>query len=211
MTVITEEQLGNPAIYQYLLKLVGEEGLELLRRWSDVEYARRWIEAKLSSEDLKASDKARFLAESRRSDEELTGAERSDEEIAELTGINLNSVRHTLYNLYEHRLAEYRRIKNNETGWLTYLWLMRMDHMNMVLRNEVEVAAGKLAGRLRYDEANDFYQCKNCGITTTFNNAMTTNFSCPHCGTMLVHFDDELIVAALKKRLAKMQTALDNA
>lgn len=211
MTVITEEQLGNPAIYQYLLKLVGEEGLELLRRWSDISYARRWVEDKLSSEDLKAADKARFLAESRRSDEELIEAERSDEEIAEITGINLNSVRHTLYNLYEHRLAEYRRIKNNETGWLTYLWLMRMDHMNMVLRNEMEVAAGKLAARLRYDEANDFYQCKNCGITTTFNNAMMTSFACPQCGTMLVHFDDELIVAALKKRLAKMQTALDNA
>ncbi|RBQ23148.1 MAG: Transcription factor E [Methanocorpusculum sp. MCE] len=211
MTVITEEQLGNPAIYQYLLKLVGEEGLELLRRWSDISYARRWVEDKLSSEDLKAADKARFLAESRRSDEELIEAERSDEEIAEITGINLNSVRHTLYNLYEHRLAEYRRIKNNETGWLTYLWLMRMDHMNMVLRNEMEVAAGKLAARLRYDEANDFYQCKNCGITTTFNNAMMTNFACPQCGTMLVHFDDELIVAALKKRLAKMQSALDNA
>ncbi len=211
MTVITEEQLGNPAIYQYLLKLVGEEGLELLRRWSDISYARRWVEDKLSSEDLKAADNARFLAESRRSDEELIEAERSDEEIAEITGINLNSVRHTLYNLYEHRLAEYRRIKNNETGWLTYLWLMRMDHMNMVLRNEMEVAAGKLAARLRYDEANDFYQCKNCGITTTFNNAMMTNFACPQCGTMLVHFDDELIVAALKKRLAKMQTALDNA
>ena len=211
MTVITEEQLGNPAIYQYLLKLVGEEGLELLRRWSDISYARRWVEEKLSSEDLKAADKARFLAESKRSDEELIEAERSDEEIAEITGINLNSVRHTLYNLYEHRLAEYRRIKNNETGWLTYLWLMRMDHMNMVLRNEMEIAAGKLAARLRYDEANDFYQCKNCGITTTFNNAMMTNFACPQCGTMLVHFDDELIVAALKKRLAKMQTALDNA
>ena len=80
--------------------------------------------------------------------------ERSDEEIAEITDINLNSVRHTLYNLYEHRLAEYRRIKNNETGWLTYLWLMRMDHMNMVLRNEMEVAAGKLAARLRYDDGS---------------------------------------------------------
>ncbi|HJJ50959.1 MAG TPA: transcription factor, partial [Methanocorpusculum sp.] len=121
MTVITEEQLGNPAIYQYLLKLVGEEGLELLRRWSDITYERKWIAAKLANEELKASERARFLAESKCSDEELISAERSDEEIAELTEINLNSVRHTLYNLYEHRLAEYRRIKNNETGWLTYL------------------------------------------------------------------------------------------
>lgn len=173
MTAITEEQLQNPAIFQYLLKLVGEEGLELLRRCPN---------------------------------EEL-----SDEDIAAKTEINLNSVRHTLYNLYEHRLAEYRRIKNNETGWLTYLWVMRMDNLNIVLRAEMETVVGKLSGRLRYDEANDFYQCKNCGLMTTFNNACTTNFACEQCGEMLVHFDDELLVSALKSRVEKMREALSDA
>ena len=122
MTAITEEQLQNPAIYQYLLKLVGDEGIELLRRCPN---------------------------------EEL-----SDEDIAAKTEINLNSVRHTLYNLYEHRLAEYRRIKNNETGWLTYLWGMRLDNLNLVPRSEMETVAGKLSARLRYDEANDFIRAK---------------------------------------------------
>ncbi len=172
MTAITEEDLQNPAIYQYLHKLVGDEGIELLRR--------------CPSEEL------------------------SDEDIAAKTEINLNSVRHTLYNLYEHRLAEYRRIKNNETGWLTYLWIMRMDNLNTVLRGEMETAVGKLSARLRYDESNDFYQCKNCGIMTTFNNAVNTNFACPECGEMLVHFDDELLVVALRSRVEKMQEALKN-
>ncbi len=173
MTAITEEELGNPAIFQYLQKLVGEEGINLLRQCPD---------------------------------EEL-----SDEDIAEKTGINLNTVRHTLYNLYEHRLAEYRRIKNNETGWLTYLWVMRMDNLNLVLKSEMETAAGKLSKRLRYDESNDFYQCKNCGSMTTFANACTTNFACPNCGEMLVHFDDELLVSALRHRVEKMREALNDA
>ncbi len=211
MTVITEEELGNPAIHQYLFKLVGEEGLELLRRWSDPEYARCWLNAKIESEDVKESDKVRFKAELSLPDGDLVCVERSDEEIAEISKINLNSVRHTLYNLYERRLAEYRRIKNNETGWLTYLWLMRMDHLEIVLRGEMERVMGKLAARLKYDEANDFYQCKNCGITTTFNEAMNTNFACSQCGNMLVHFDDDLLITALKKRVEKMQTALENA
>ncbi|MCQ2355571.1 MAG: transcription factor [Methanocorpusculum sp.] len=170
MTAITEEQLQNPVIFQYLLKLVGEEGIELLRSCPN---------------------------------EEL-----SDEDIAAKTEINLNSVRHALYNLYEHRLAEYRRIKNNETGWLTYLWVMRMDNLNLVLRAEMETVVGKLSARLRYDEENDFYQCKNCGLMTTFNNACTTNFACEQCGEMLVHFDDELLVSALKSRVEKMREAL---
>jgi transcription initiation factor TFIIE subunit alpha len=173
MMVTTEEQLQNLAIFQYLLKLVGEEGISLLRRCPN---------------------------------EEL-----SDEDIAARTDINLNSVRHTLYNLYEHRLAEYRRIKNIETGWLTYLWVIRMDNMNLVLRSEMETSVEKLATRLRYDEANDFYQCKNCGLMMTFNNACTTNFSCEHCGEMLVHFDDELLVSALKSRVEKMREALSDA
>ena len=173
MTAITEEQLQNPAIYQYLLKLVGDEGIELLRRCPN---------------------------------EEL-----SDEDIAAKTEINLNSVRHTLYNLYEHRLAEYRRIKNNETGWLTYLWVMRMDNLNLVLRSEMETVVGKISARLRSDEATDFYQFKNCGLMTTFNNACTTNFACEQCGEMLVHFDDELLVSALKSRVEKMREALSDA
>ncbi len=57
------------------------------------------------------------------------GKEYSDEELAELTEINLNSVRNTLYTLYEHRLAKYRRIKNNETGWLTYLWHLQLPNI----------------------------------------------------------------------------------
>lgn len=173
MAAITQEELTNPAILQYLLKLVGKDGIELLCRCPN---------------------------------EEL-----SDEDIAVRAEINLNTVRHTLYNLYEHRLAEYRRIKNNETGWLTYLWIMRMDNLNSVLRAEMETAVGKLSARLRYDEANDFYQCKNCGIMTTFNNACTSNFACAECGETLVHFDDELLVAALKNRVGKMRETLGDA
>ena len=170
MTATIEDLLPIPAVYQYLLKLVGEEGIELINLCPK---------------------------------EEL-----SDEEIAERTEINLNSVRHTLYNLYEHRLAEYRRIKNNETGWLTYLWTIRMDNLESVLKGEMENAAAKLAARLKYDQNNDFYQCKNCGAMETFTNAMSANFICPQCGNMMDHFDAELLVNALSRRVEKMQASL---
>ena len=64
--------------------------------------------------------------------------EYSDEELAEITGINLNTVRHTLYTLYEKRLAEYRRLKNTETGWLTYLWHLRMDRIHDVIEEDIK-------------------------------------------------------------------------
>ena len=61
------------------------------------------------------------------------------------TGINLNSVRHTLYTLYEKRLAEYHRIKNNETGWLTYLWQLRKDHIYDAIREDMSMVLEKLS------------------------------------------------------------------
>lgn len=170
MSSLKKKDLKNPAIYQYLLKLVGEEGIELIKTCPDEEH--------------------------------------SDEEIAEITGINLNSVRHSLYNLYEKRLAEYRRIKNNETGWLTYLWILRMDNIESVLQNEMRFVAEKLSARLKYDNNNDFYQCPGCGKMLTFNDALSLNFVCPECGENMSHFDDELLLKALERRINKLNKEL---
>ncbi|NYT05944.1 MAG: transcription factor [Methanomicrobiales archaeon] len=134
--------------------------------------------------------------------------EHSDEELAELTGINLNSVRHTLYTLYEKRLAEYRRIKNSETGWLTYLWRLRLDHVDDALSEDMETVLEKLQARERYEEENDFYVCKHCGIIFTFDDAFGRNFECPQCDAHMEHFDNELILRALKQRVAAIRTSL---
>ncbi|HJJ46722.1 MAG TPA: transcription factor [Methanocorpusculum sp.] len=172
MTVIKKKDLKKSAIYQYLEKLVGEEGMEFIQKCPDGEY--------------------------------------SDEDIAEITGINLNTVRHSLYNLYEKRLADYRRIKNNETGWLTYLWTMKMENISNVLTAEMASVKEKLAARLAFDQKNDFYQCSACGQMMTFTDAMSLDFKCPECGENMTHFDDELLLSALEKRIAAITAALEN-
>ncbi|TAJ44722.1 transcription factor [Methanofollis fontis] len=133
--------------------------------------------------------------------------EYSDEELAEKTGINLNSVRHTLYTLYEKRLAEYRRIKDPDTGWLTYLWTLRNDRIYPVLREELERVLTLLEKRARYEEENDFFICDECGIFT-FVDVMDNGFVCPHCGTPLKHFDNEMLVGALKRRVEAIRATI---
>jgi transcription initiation factor TFIIE subunit alpha len=137
--------------------------------------------------------------------------EYSDEELAEITGINLNTVRHTLYTLYEKRLAEYRRLKNTETGWLTYLWHLRLDRIHDVIEEDIKNVLEHLEARLTYEERNDFYMCKNCGQIYTFTDAVNWNFECPNCEEMLEHFDNELLVAALRKRVNKIRESLGSA
>lgn len=166
-----EELLQKPAIRSYFLRLVGEEGLQLLLRFPDE-------------------------------------GEHSDEELAESTGINLNSVRHSLYTLYERRLAVYRRVKDNETGWLTYLWHLQLDELEAVLAEELDRVKEKLVVRERYEEENDFYLCKTCGAMFTFNDAYKHDFSCTNCDVPLAHFDNEMLALALRRRLEAITETL---
>ena len=166
-----DDVLRDEALYAYLLRLIGEEGIELLRK---------------------------FPKE----------GEWSDEDLAAKTGINLNSVRHTLYTLYEKRLAEYRRIKNNETGWLTYLWKLRFDLIDDAMGEEMRYVLEKLQARERFEEENDFYICKNCGIIYTFNQAADRDFACPECAEQVCHFDNEALLNALKRRIATLRETL---
>lgn len=169
-----DEMLDDPAIRAYLHRLIGDEGLELLRR---------------------------FPKE----------GEHSDEDLAAQTGINLNSVRHSLYTLYEKRLAEYHRIKNNETGWLTYLWQLRTDRIYDAIREDLDGILDKLERRARFDEENDFYICKDCGIILPFTRAMDGEFKCPECENPITHFDNEALLSALKQRIRTIKESLGHA
>ncbi|HOT93717.1 MAG TPA: transcription factor [Methanoregulaceae archaeon] len=132
----------------------------------------------------------------------------SDEDLSEVTQINLNSVRHTLYTLYERRLAEYRRIKNNETGWLTYLWRLRLDNIPVALAEEMESILEKLRAREQFEEENDFFRCAQCGVLLTFNQAVDDDFGCPECGSPLSHFDNEILLQALRRRREAIAASL---
>ena len=41
-----------------------------------------------------------------------------------------------------------------------------------------------------------------------FTDAMTLNFVCPECGENMVHFDNELLLSALEKRIDKINKEL---
>jgi transcription initiation factor TFIIE subunit alpha len=134
--------------------------------------------------------------------------EHSDEDLAAKTSINLNSVRHSLYTLYEKRLAEYHRIKNNETGWLTYLWQLRIDHIYDAIREDMAMVMEKLERRRKFEEENDFYICKECHSIFTFSQAMNMDFNCPGCEQPMGHFDNEMLLKSLKCRIDAIKQTL---
>jgi len=136
------------------------------------------------------------------------GEEVTDEHIAEITGISLNTVRRSLYLLYEHRLAVYRRKRDPDSGWLTYLWKICPEALDSALEAEVRKLINKLNARLRYEKDHVFYACVNGCARFVFEEATENNFICPFCQGSLEYMENSTIVEVIEERIKELSAAL---
>lgn len=139
--------------------------------------------------------------------EKMPEGEVTDEEISKTTGVVLNLVRRSLFILYENRLAEYRRERDKDSGWLTYLWRVDLHDLEQVMGLEMRKLLNNLQKRLASEKGNMFYVCaKGCG-RFLFDLAAETNFACPFCGAPLEFEDNANIITALEKRIDEIEAA----
>ena len=139
--------------------------------------------------------------------EKMPEGEVTDEEISKTTGVVLNLVRRALFILYENRLAEYRRERNKDSGWLTYLWHVDLHNLEQVMELEMRKLLNNLQKRLASEKGNMFYICTDgCG-RFLFDLAAETNFACPFCGAQLEFEDNANVITALEKRIAEIEAA----
>lgn len=140
--------------------------------------------------------------------ENVPDKEVTDEKVQEISGINLNLVRKTLYILYENHLAEYRRERDKDSGWLTYLWKLDLDNAENMLKNETRKLIKKLERRLEF-ENNEFYVCEDDEHhRILFDYAMDANFTCPVDGSPMVYYDNNEEKQALQERIEKLKIAM---
>ncbi len=132
----------------------------------------------------------------------------TDEKIQVISGINLNLVRKTLYILYENHLALYRRERDKDSGWLTYLWKLDLENAENMLKNETRKLIRKLERRLEF-ENNEFYVCDDePHHRILFDYAMDANFTCPVDGSPMAYYDNSEEKQALQNRIEKLKTAI---
>lgn len=136
-------------------------------------------------------------------DEEIT-----DERLAELTGISLNTVRRTLYLLYEHRLAIYRRKRDPDSGWLTYLWQLCPENFDKALESEAKRLLRKMDERLVYEKENVFYACTEGCARFVFDEASDANFVCPFCQGSLEYMENVKVVETIEKQIGDLKACL---
>lgn len=129
----------------------------------------------------------------------------TDEDVSIVTEVPLNIVRRTLYILFENRLATYRRERNKDSGWLTYLWKIDMSGINELLDHETKKLLNNLKAKLEFEEENMFYICVNSCGRFIFNIVAETEYLCPNCGEEVIFEDNEMIKQSLRKRIQELQ------
>ncbi|MDI9396104.1 MAG: transcription factor [Euryarchaeota archaeon] len=139
--------------------------------------------------------------------EGMPEGEITDEEVATMTGVLLNTVRRTLFILNENKFAICRRERDSNSGWLTYLWHLDFSDIEHQLMKEKKKLLRNLKTRLDFEENNVFYVCPQGCARLLFDEAMETDFLCPMCGEDLVFYDNSLFVGALKKRVDALSSS----
>jgi len=140
--------------------------------------------------------------------ENIPEDEITDEHLAELTGISLNTVRRTLYLLYEHRLAIYRRKRDPDSGWLTYLWQLCPENFDKALESEAKRLLRNLEERLAYEKNNIFYACTEGCARFIFDEASEANFICPFCQSSLEYMENAKVLEAIEKQKKELTGSL---
>jgi len=125
----------------------------------------------------------------------------TDEELAEELGLELNDVRRALFILYENDLATYRRVRDEDSGWLTYLWTFHYDNIPENLEEEMYRLLDALEEREEYERTHEFYLCEVCSIRFEFGEAMDFGFECPECGSPVEAMDNDRLREAMGQRV----------
>jgi transcription initiation factor TFIIE subunit alpha len=133
----------------------------------------------------------------------------TDEELAEEIGLELNDVRRALFILYENDLATYRRLRDEDSGWLTYLWTFKYDNIPERLEDEMHRLLDALEERREYEQDHEFYLCETDSIRFEFGEAMDFGFQCPQCGGELVSMGNDGLVDAIDTRIGSLRDELN--
>ncbi len=132
-----------------------------------------------------------------------------DEDLAEKLDLDPKIVRRTLFILYENDLASYRRDRDEESGWYTYLWSFEYDNIPEKLNKEMGKLRDALEKRIEYERDNEFYICDIDGIRFEFDEAMDLSFNCPECGSPLEPMSNDDLVEAMETRHEELVNELE--
>ena len=130
-------------------------------------------------------------------------------QIADQTEIRLNTVRKTLYRLYDHSLVGLRRSRDKETGWFVFHWRLQPDQLEGFIFNQKRRVLEKLESRLRYEKNHEFYTCQTHGCRPLpFGQAFEVLFRCPACDKPMSFVANNKIIETITRKISQIKKEL---
>jgi len=130
----------------------------------------------------------------------------TDIQIADQTEIRLNTVRKTLYRLYDHSLVALRQSRDQETGWFVYHWRLQPDQFGGFITNRKRHILEKLEARLTYEASHEFYSCQTQGCRSLpFEEAFEVLFRCPTCNKPMSYVANNQLVEAITRKINQIK------
>lgn len=138
----------------------------------------------------------------------LEGKELTDEDLSKRTGLQVNLVRRILYDLYENHVVNYRRVRDEESGWYVYFWKFNPERaMDFIRQNRIELLR-KLEEKLDRERSTPYFTCSGGCQKFTYLESTENNFKCPFCGGVLKPHDNSKYITALERRIQQLREQL---
>lgn len=131
-------------------------------------------------------------------------------DVAEKLNIKINSLRNTLYKLYEFKIVSFAKQRDNKKGWYIYFWKINLKQLIYLLIREKEGRIEQLQNEISRNENNQFFRCDTCGMEFDYLQAMENNFVCPSCEKSLSAMNKSDFVGMLKKEVSSLETEIDD-
>jgi transcription initiation factor TFIIE subunit alpha len=133
----------------------------------------------------------------------------TDFQISDQTEIRINTVRKTLYRLYDRSLVGLRRSRDKETGWFVFHWRLQPDQLEGFIFNQKRRVLEKLETRLRYEKSHEFYSCKTSGCKRLpFEEAFELLFRCPTCNKPMSYVTNNKIIETITRKTNQIKKEL---
>jgi transcription initiation factor TFIIE subunit alpha len=125
--------------------------------------------------------------------------------ISEELELEIHKTRFLLYKLLDHNIVSFIRKKDKIKGWYICYWDLNEDIVNHLDQKMSDDKLDKLKERLKREEDNQFYMCKNACTRMDFDRAMEFNYKCPECGELMHIQDNSRTISFLKERITELE------
>jgi len=129
----------------------------------------------------------------------------SEFKLAESLTLEINVTRNMLYRLYHANLVSFIRRKDKKKGWYIYYWTFKIKQIKYLAMSLKKEKLEKLQDRLSREQESSFFMCPNTCMRLDFEKAVSFEFKCPECDSIMQQESNEEKIKQLQEEIKALQ------